>query len=99
MGNCSKIHSDLKGVWACVTVSWACFLRMGHLCGLCILPNHFLAVSLVCRLGHKMDVVNGFWLALLTSAVVNGQRLWAARMDLCPHSLQRDGDLPSNGLI
>lgn len=42
---------------------------MGCLCGLCLLPNHLLAVSLfVCRLEHKMGVVSCFWLALLTFA-------------------------------
>lgn len=57
-------------VGACVRASGACFIHMGRLCGLCVLPDHFLAVSLVvCRLEHKMDVVNGFWLALLTFAV------------------------------
>lgn len=54
---------------ACVGASEACFSQIGRRCGLCVLPNHFSAVSLVSRLEHRMDVVNGFWLALLTLAV------------------------------
>lgn len=62
-------------------------------------PNHLLAVSpVVCRLKHKTDVVNEFWLPLLTFAVSQWPETVGSQMDLCPQSLQRDGDLARNGL-